>query len=534
MSPWPSRADIGPTGLDHTESGIPIPSHFDGATVPAPPPAGVFPFTRGLRADGYRRRPWTFRQYAGFGDVNATNDRLRMLVEQGQTGLSVALDLPTQMGLDSDDEAARYEVGRIGVAIDSIDDMERTFRGIDLSTISTSFTINATAPILLALYVVAADRQGVARAKIRGTVQNDILKEFVARGAYLYPPAPSMRLACDVVEYCVNELPGFNPMSICAAHMRSAGATPVQSDGLMFAHAVAYCDALLARGLTFDSFAPRLSFLTSAYRDLFESAARFRACRMVWADLARERFGATQARSMQFRVHSGGDVDGMTIEEPLNNVARMTLNALAAALGGCQSMQLPCYDEAYEIPSEEAILNGLRVQQIVALESGVCRTPDPLGGSYLVEHLTAEIAERIRSIVEEISSEGGALAWVESGRTNELILREARAWESRLADGREPRVGSNVLRSDHPVAAPALHQPDRGTVKRQALRVAQWRTTRDVVSVESALAGLARDASSDSNVMPALVRAADVGATVGEMHDVFRRTFGPYQAPSGL
>lgn len=530
-SRWPSRADID-SSLDFTDSGIPVQSHLDVATVPPPP--GTFPFTRGLREDGYRRRPWTFRQYAGFGDVEATNDRLHMLVEQGQTGLSVALDLPTQMGLDSDDDAARYEVGRIGVAIDSIADMERTFRDIDLAGISTSFTVNATAPIVLALYVVAADRQGVERAAIRGTVQNDILKEFVARGAYLYPPDASMRLACDVVEFCVEELPGFNPISICAAHMRSAGATPVQSDGLMFAHAVAYCDALLARGLTFDSFAPRLSFLTSAYRDVFESAARFRACRQVWAELARDRFGAIQDRSMQFRVHSGGDVDGMTIEEPLNNVARMTLNALAAALGGCQSMQLPCFDEAYEIPSEEAILNGLRVQQIVALESGVCRSPDPLGGSYLVENLTAEVARHIRSIVDEITIEGGALAWIESGRTNELILREARAWEERLADGREPRVGSNVLRSGRPAAAPALHHPDPGMSQRQVQRVERWRSTRDGGAVTAALANLTDAVSDGANVMPGLIRAADAGATVGEMHDVFRQAFGSYRAPSGL
>lgn len=518
--------------MDCTDSGIPLPSHLDTAAAPSPP--GAFPYTRGLRQDGYRQRPWTFRQYAGFGDVEDTNERLRMLVEQGQTGLSVALDLPTQMGLDSDDDAARYDVGRIGVAIDSIADMERTFRDLDLARISTSFTVNATAPIVLALYVVAADRQGVERAAIRGTVQNDILKEFVARGAYLYPPGPSMRLTCDVVEFCVEELPGFNPISICAAHMRSAGATPVQSDGLMFAHTVAYCEALLARGLAIDSFAPRLSFLTSAYRDVLESAARFRACRQVWAELARDRFGATQERSMQFRVHSGGDVDGMTVEEPLNNVARMTLNALAAALGGCQSMQLPCYDEAYEIPSEEAILNGLRVQQIVALESGVCRSPDPLGGSYFVENLTAEIAGHIRAIVEEISSEGGALAWIESGRTNELVLREARAWEERLADGREPRVGSNVLRSGRPAVAPALHHPDPDMARRQAQRVGRWRSTRDNEAVRAALAHLTDVVSGDTNVMPGLIRAADAGATVGEMHDVFRQAFGSYRAHSGL
>lgn len=518
--------------MDFTDSGIPLPSHLDAAT--SPPPPGTFPFTRGLRADGYRRRPWTFRQYAGFGDVEATNERLQMLVGQGQTGLSVALDLPTQMGLDSDDDAARYEVGRIGVAIDSIADMERIFHDIDLAAISTSFTVNATAPIILALYVVAADRQGVERAEVRGTVQNDILKEYVARGAYLYPPDQSMRLTCDVIEFCVQELPGFNPISICAAHMRSAGATPVQSDGLMFAHAVAYCDALLARGVAFDSFAPRLSFLTSAYRDLFESAARFRACRQVWAELARDRFGATQERSMQFRVHSGGDVDGMTIEEPLNNVARMTLNALGAALGGCQSMQLPCFDEAYEIPSEEAILNGLRVQQIVALESGVCRSPDPLGGSYLVEHLTTEIAQCIRAMVEEVTSEGGALDWIESGRTNELILREAGAWEERLADGREPRVGSNVLRSERPGATPELHHPDPGVRERQAESARRWRSTRDTLAVEAAIANLAGDVAEGSNVMPGLIRAADSGATVGEMHAVFSQAFGSYQAPSGL
>jgi methylmalonyl-CoA mutase N-terminal domain/subunit len=330
-------------------------------------------------------------------------------------------------------------------------------------------------------------------------------------------------------------VPGFNPMSISAAHMRSAGATPVQSDGLMFAHAVAYCDALVARGLAFDDFAPRLSFLTSAYRDLFESAARFRACRRVWAELARDRFGAADMRSMQFRVHSGGDVDGMTIEEPLNNIARMTLNALAAALGGCQSMQLPCYDEAFEIPSEEAILNGLRVQQIVAMESGVCRTPDPLAGSYLVEHLTEAVAAEISAIVEDVDRQGGAVAWIEQGRTQEIILREAQAWEQRLADGREPRVGSNVARSDRPGAPPPhLHRHDPGVGKRQAQRVAAWRGSRSAKGVGTALRHLEAAATGSSNVMPALIHAVEQGATVGEMHEVFRSTFGTFRAPTGF
>lgn len=533
---WRSRADVTPPGRDHTDSGLPLPPGFDGPTEPRPAPPGTFPFTRGLRPDGYRERPWTFRQYAGHGDARSTNDRLKMLVASGQTGLSVALDLPTQMGLDSDHEMAGPEVGRIGAAVDHVGDMEEIFAGIDLSQISTSFTINATAPIILAMYVVTADRQGVRRAEVRGTVQNDILKEFVARGAYLYPPRASMRLACDVVGFCTEELPGFNPMSICAAHMRSAGATPVQSDGLMFAHAVAYCDALLERGLSFDDFAPRLSFLTSAYRDLFESAARFRACRQVWARIARDRYGATSERSMHFRVHSGGDVDGMTAEEPLNNIARMTINALGAALGGCQSMQLPCYDEAYEIPSDEAILNGLRVQQIVALESGVCRTPDPLGGSYLVEHLTTAIAAEIEAIVADVDRQGGALRWIEEGRTQELILREARIWEERLADGREPRVGSNVERRPELTMRPAgLHRDDPSAREAQQRRLRAHRDRRSGVDVADALTELHRSAADEStNVMPPLIRAVEVGATVGEVHEVLSQQFGSFDAPTGI
>lgn len=534
MSSWASRSDSTSDGMNHTDSGLPLPPLLDDRPNQPLAPPGKFPYTRGIRAEGYRQRPWTFRQYAGFGDVEDTNQRLKMLVAAGQTGLSVALDLPTQMGLDSDAPAARHDVGRIGVAIDSVDDMARTFQGIDLGKISTSFTVNATAPIILALYVVAAERQGVRTDAIHGTVQNDILKEFVARGAYLYPPEPSLRLSCDVVEYCTRSLSGFNPISICAAHLRSAGATPVQSDGLMFAHAIEYCDNLVSRGIPFDDFAPRLSFLTSAYRDVFESAARFRACRQIWAELARDRFGATVERSMQFRFHSGGDVDGMTVEEPLNNIARMTLNALAAALGGCQSMQLPCFDEAYEIPSQEAILNGLRVQQIVALESGVCRTPDPLGGSYLVEHLTAAVAEEIRRIVDDVAGDGGAMRWIEDGRTQQLILQEARIWEDRLADGSEARVGSNIHRADGPIDVRPLHHPDPSVGARQAQRVAAWRDGRDRHQVEAALDRLSHHAQGTDNIMPALLEGARAGATVGEMHNVLHQVFGSYRAPTGL
>jgi methylmalonyl-CoA mutase N-terminal domain/subunit len=535
MSEWTSRDDIEEFGVTHTESGIPVrPLYTSGPDVPPPPP-GEYPFTRGYRTDGYRTRPWTFRQYAGFGGGKDTNDRLRYLVDNGQSGLSIALDLPTQMGLDSDDVRASYEVGRLGVAVDSLADMEDLYRDIPIERISSSFTINATAPVILALYVAMADRRGVPRDQLTGTVQNDLLKEFVARGAYLFPPGPSVRLCTDVIEFCVRSLPRWNPISIASTHMRSAGATPVMADGFMLANAIAYCEAALERGLTVDEFAPQFSFVSSAYKDVFESVARFRALRTVWATIMRERFGATDDRSLRFRVHSGGDIDAMTSEEPMNNVARMALNALAAAMGGVQSLQVPCYDEAYEIPTDDAILNALRVQQIVAYESGVRTTVDPFAGSYFIESLTADVVDQLERIIDEITTSGGSVQWISDGRMQAAVTAEACAWERRVADGREVRVG---LGSGHSGLGAGdemqVHQFNPDAVESQLLALTTLRATRDAQEWERAMATLDRAAKEGTNVMEPLIDAAKAGATVGEMCGCLAETFGTFVAPSGI
>ena len=531
---WPSRANIATSGVSHTESGIPIDPRWALPDAPgAPPPPGEFPFVRGIRAGGYSNRPWTFRQYAGFGSGEDANERFRYLVDQGQNGLSVALDLPTQMGLDSDDDRAQLEVGRLGVAIDTVEDMERLFAGIPIETISTSFTINATAPVILAMYVLVADRRGIGREQLSGTVQNDILKEFVARGAYLYPPAPSLRLCADVIEFCARELPRFNPISIASAHIKSAGATPVVADGLMLANGVEYARAVVNRGIAFDRFGGQLSFLTSSYRDVFESIARFRACRQVWAAIARDQFGATDPRAMQFRFHAGGDIDAMTFEEPVNNVARMALNAFAGGAGGCQSMQLPCYDEPYEIPTEEAVLNALRVQQIVALESGLRAVPDPFAGSYFIEGLTDRIAGDFRQILGDIEAGGGALRWIETGRTQAVIGNEARVWEERVDSGADIRVADNFQRSadDRSRDRIQVHHGDPESARRQVSRLAEWRDTRDSSPMDRFIATLEAVARDGGNVMQPLVDALDAGATVGETSAALERCFGRFRAP---
>lgn len=536
MPAWTSRNDIVEFGVTHTESGITVDPTYTAANAPPEvPPPGSFPYTRGFRPDGYRKRPWTFRQYAGFGSGRDTNERLRYLVENGQSGLSIALDLPTQMGLDSDDERANYEVGRLGVAVDCLEDMEAIYEGIPIERISSSFTINGTAPVILAYYVAMADRRGIPRDQLSGTVQNDLLKEFVARGAYLYPPAQSVRLATDVIEFCMRQLPKWNPISIAAAHMRSAGATPVMSDGLMFANAIAYCESVLARGISFDEFAPQLSFLTSSYKDVFETIARFRACRTVWATIAKERFGATNERAMLFRVHSGGDIDAMTSAEPINNVARMALNAFAAAAGGVQSLQVPCYDEAFEIPTEEAILNALRVQHIVAFESGVRYTADPFAGSYFIESLTAKVVEQVMAIVDEVTSSGGSIDWISDGRMQAAIAEEARIWEERVADGREIRVGmhgSHKGMGGDPTLK--VHRFDPGAAEAQIKSLQAFRASRDTTEVARALGALAEAAAGEVNVMELLVDAAKAGATTGGMCATLGSVFGTFDAPVGI
>jgi methylmalonyl-CoA mutase N-terminal domain/subunit len=474
------------------------------------------------------------RQFAGFGTPGHTNERFRFLLGQGQTALSVAFDLPTQLGYDSSDPMAAAEVGRVGVAIDTADDMAEVFDGIPLDKVSVNFTINATAPIILATYLVAAERSGVPFHALAGTLQNDILKEFLARKAYLYPPGPSLRLVTDVVEFSASELPRFNPISITGYHAREAGCDAVQELALTMASAIAYSEAFLARGMDFEAFAPRLSFHFATTLDLFEEVAKLRAARRIWHRLATERFGASSPEAARLRFFSGNSGTTLTAQQPLNNVIRSTLQCLGAVLGGAQSIHVMGYDEAYEIPSEEAVTLSLRTQQIIALESGVARTADPLAGSYYVERLTDEIEARACALMADIDSIGGAAAAIEAGIPQRWIAESAYRAEQELASGARPKVGVNVYAdsSDGGAGAAATFEVDPLAGELQTARTRDRKAERDPAPLKSALLRLADDTSAGRNVMPALIEAARAGATVGEMADVFRDAFGEFTEPS--
>jgi methylmalonyl-CoA mutase N-terminal domain/subunit len=500
---------------------------------------GQPPFTRGPYPSMYRGQLWTMRQFAGYGSPEQTNARFHFLLGRGQTALSVAFDLPTQLGYDSDHELARAEVGRVGVAIDTADDMADLFAGLPLDKVSVNFTINATAPIILATYLVAARRQGIEPGQLTGTLQNDILKEFLARKAYVFPPGPSMRLAADVVEYAAAELPRFNPISVTGYHAREAGCDAVQELGLTMASAIAYSRELTGRGMAFDDFAPRLSFHFATTLDLFEEVAKLRAARRLWHAIATQRFGARKPASARLRFFSGNSGTTLTAQQPLNNVIRSTIQCLGAVLGGAQSIHVMGYDEAFELPSEEAVTLSLRTQQIIALESGVTRTADPLAGSFYVEHLTDELEARAAAVVDEIEAAGGAVLALEAGLPQRWITESAYAAEQDLASGRRPKVGVNVhadTGGDGPGAGlpegMARFQPDARIAQRQIARTAGRVAARDAAACERALGRLRQDARGGRNVMPALVEAAGAGATVGEMTDVFRAEFGEFREPS--
>ncbi|HET9947994.1 MAG TPA: methylmalonyl-CoA mutase family protein, partial [Longimicrobiales bacterium] len=458
-----SRVVGRPGAVHRTDSGIPVERVYDARTVPDRDPGepGAFPYTRGIHADMYRGRPWTMRQYAGFGTAEETNARFRYLLERGQTGLSVAFDLPTQMGYDSDAAMAAGEVGRVGVAIDSLDDMRRLFAGIRLEEVSTSMTINATAAILLAFYVALGDEQGVPRERLSGTVQNDVLKEYVARGTYIYPVEPSLRLTADIIAFCSRELPRWNPISISGYHIREAGATAPQEVGFTLANGLEYVRRALAAGLDIEAFAPRLSFFFAAHNDLFEEAAKFRAARRLWARLLHERHGASDAACrLRFHTQTGGST--LTAQQPLNNVVRVAYQALAATLGGTQSLHTNGFDEALALPSEEAAKLALRTQQILAAETGVTRTVDPLGGSYYVEALTDELERRAREQVDAIEEMGGAAQAVPY--MQEEIHRAAYAFQKEVESGERPVVGVNVHVEPEPPSD--LPRPDFGELER--------------------------------------------------------------------
>jgi len=522
-----------------TDSGIPVAPLYTAEDLPDFDPdvalgaPGRAPFTRGPYESMYRGRPWTMRQFAGFGAAKDANARYRFLLGQGQTALSVAFDLPTQLGYDSSHDMARDEVGRVGVAVDTADDMADLFKGLPLDELSVNFTINATAPIILAFYFVAAERQGASPADLAGTLQNDLLKEFLARKAFIFPPEPSMRLVADVVEWSSQNLPRFNPISITGYHAREAGCTAIQELGLTMASAIAYADELVGRGLPFDSFAPRFSFHFATTMNLFEEVAKLRAARRLWHDIATTRFGARDEQSARLRFFSGNSGTTLTAAQPLNNIIRSTIQCLGAVLGGAQSIHVMGYDEAYELPTEEAVTLSLRTQQIVAHESGVTDTVDPLAGSYYIEWLTNELEQRSREVIADVDRLGGAVKAVEYGEPQRWIAEEAYRRERAVSDGSTVRVGVNRYVDEAGTThEPRLFNLDAGIAERQVARTAAHLHARDGEAVRAALDAVKRSVTGDDNTMPALISAARAGATLGEMSDIMRSEFGEFREPS--
>ena len=489
---------------------------------------GEFPYLRGIYADMYRGRPWTMRQYAGFGSAVETNTRFRFLLSQGQTGLSVAFDLPTQIGYDSDHAMAKGEVGRTGVAIDTLADMETLFDRIPLGAVSTSMTINATAAILLAMYVCVARKQGVADSAISGTIQNDILKEFIARGTYIFPPRPSMRIVANIFAYTQRHLPRYNSISISGYHIREAGATAAQEIAFTLADGIAYVENARTAGLSVDEFAPRLSFFFAAHSNLFEEIAKFRAARRMWAHIMRDRFGARDPRSMLLRFHTQTGGSTLTAQQPENNIVRTTIQALAAVMGGTQSLHTNSYDEALGLPTEKAAEIALRTQQIIAEESGVSWSADPLGGSYLVERLTEELTEKAQVLLDDIDRQGGAVTAVEKGYFKQEIGRAAYAYQRDIEGAVRNVVGVNkYVTADKPIESFAL---DPKLEEDQLARLARVKRERDQAQARQSLTKLSEAAHSEENIMFPIIDAVNAYATVGEISDCLRSVWGEYQA----
>jgi methylmalonyl-CoA mutase N-terminal domain/subunit len=516
-----------------TRSGLPIKDQYGPGDVrlPPAPPAGQFPFTRGIHPSMYLGKPWTMRQYAGFGTPAETNARFRYLLGEGQTGLSLALDLPTQLGLDSDDPEAEGEVGKVGVAIDSLADMEALFEGIPLGEVSTSMTVNATAPILLAMYELAAKRQGVPAERIAGTVQNDLLKEFGARGAWIFPIDASMRLVVDVIEDATARLPRVNPVSI-ASHYRDAGATPVEEAAFTLAAGKAYVKACQARGMDIDRFGPRLSFFFYTYTNFFEEVAKYRAARRIWARIAKDELHAKEADAMRMRAACVCGGHSLTRAEPLNNIARTTLETFAVACAGVQSVFTAAFDEAFAIPTELSARTALRVQQIVAQETEVAQTIDPLGGSWFVEALTDDMDDAITALLREIDGKGGMVEALRSGFVQQRIAARAYEHERAVASGATPIVGVNVFRSEGEAEALEVQALSADSGREKAAGLAKLRAGRDGAAVEVAL-GRVRDAArGTANLMGPIREAVAVYATVGEISRVLKSVFGTYQPPT--
>jgi len=489
---------------------------------------GQFPFTRGVYPTMYRGRLWTMRQYAGYGTAAESNRRFRYLLEHGQTGLSVAFDLPTQIGLDSDHALAQGEVGRVGVAIDSLEDMETLLEGIPLDRVSTSMTINATAAILLALYVAVARRQGVDTRRLSGTVQNDILKEYIARGTYIYPPLPALRLVTDTFAYCREHLPEWNTISISGYHIREAGSTAVQEVAFTLANALTYLQAAVERGLSVDEVAPRVSFFFNAHSNFFEEVAKFRAARRLWARLVKERFQPRNERSLMLRFHAQTAGSSLTAQQPDVNVVRTAMEALAAVLGGCQSLHCNAKDEALGLPTEEAALLALRTQQVIASESGVADSIDPFAGSYFVESLTDEIERRAREYVERIEAMGGMLVAIEKAYVQREIEQAAFEFQQGVERGEQVVVGVNRFQAPEETAVPIL-RIDPEIERAQVARLQRVRARRDAARAATVLRRLEEAARTDENLLPLILEAVEAYATVGEISDALRRVFGEYK-----
>jgi methylmalonyl-CoA mutase N-terminal domain/subunit len=496
---------------------------------------GVFPFTRGIQRDMYRGRPWTMRQYAGFGTASESNRRFRFLLARGVTGLSVAFDLPTQIGYDSDHPLASGEVGRVGVAIDSIEDMAALLDGIPLDRVSTSMTINATAVILLALYVAVAKRHGTAVQALSGTLQNDILKEYVARGTYIYPPHPSVRIVTDVIAFCEREMPHWNPISISGYHIREAGATAVQEVAFTLAHGCEYVNAAVSAGLDVNAVGRRVSFFFNAHNDFIEEIAKFRAARRLWARLMRDRFGATNPRAQQLRFHAQTAGSTLTSQQPDNNIVRVALQALAAVLGGAQSLHTNSRDEALSLPTEDSVTIALRTQQIILHESGVANTVDPVGGAYAVEALTDRIEREAADLIASIDAKGGALRAIEAQYIQRQIQEAAYRTQREIDSGEAVVIGMNRFANPDAerVAVEDVFRVDPESERRQIERVQAVRSSRSQQAWSGALAGVEQAARDGSNLVPPIIAAVDAHATLGEIADTLRHVFGEYQDSSG-
>ncbi len=520
------------------ESGIEVKAAYTEEDVAASGGAGMiglpgeYPFTRGIHAEMYRKRPWTMRQYTGFADARKTNERFKYLIENGQTGLNVAFDLPTQIGFDTDDPMAEGEVGRVGMAVDTLRDFEIAFDGIDLDKITVSLTINGAAVTLIAMYLAMAEKRGYDLGKLRGTAQNDILKEFVGRGTWIYPVEPSVKLVGDTIEYCAKHAPKYSPLSICGYHIRESGATPTQEMAYAFCIGKAYIDDVLARGLKVDDFAYRLSFNFNIFGNIFEQVAKFRAGRSLWAKILKEDYGAEDPRSMWLRMIAGGGGGGLTLEQPELNIVRGSYYALISALSGAQTMALCCYDEAYTIPSEYAQRVSLRTMQMLMEEMGLCDTVDPLAGSYYVETMTNEMRAEMEKIMAEVDAEGGIVNLISDGTIQARVSAQAYDMQRKIESGEFPKVGVNRYRAEEEEEREVeFHPYDKAGAAKQIAALNGVKNARDGTLVEASLGKVKQAAQSGDNVMPSIMEAVKAYATVGEITKTLTDVYGHYQEP---